>query len=107
MPDSLIVCAPVFAAFVWPLYIFIMRRLSGPQRFFVFALIGGLPLALSFLLVQGLPAHTWPDHLLPSYPGMYFFIAFVVGWLVCGFLHAIGSLLRRKDSKPHVPPAQD
>src|SRR5262245_48800920 len=100
MPDSLIVCAPIFAAFVSPLYIFIMRRLGDWRPVYVFAAIGGLSLALSFQLRQALPAHTWSDHLLPDHAGTYFFIALTLGWFVCGFFHAIGSLLRRQEPKP-------
>jgi hypothetical protein len=78
----------MFAAFVSPLYIFMMRWLTGWQRVYLFALIGGALVALSLQLSRTLPAQVGPYDLLYHFRALSVF-ALTYGWFICGFFHAL------------------
>jgi hypothetical protein len=106
-----LICAVIAA----PIYSFIMLWLAGWQRFFVALLIGMLLLISSAGLLEthqlGLLS---PDYVLGRLLAdlrVPLFLALSIGWVICGFAHAIVALCRGWRSRPPLDttpePARD
>jgi hypothetical protein len=95
MADFWIVGGLMAGAFVSPLYFLVMRWLTRSQRIAFFVLIGALLLAISAQIYNSsIAGHDLPlaDILAMFRP--LSFLALTLGWLVCGFFHALASLGR-------------
>ncbi|MGQ0686846.1 hypothetical protein [Bradyrhizobium sp.] len=105
MTGFYIVCGFISAVIAAPLYSFMMLWLVGWQRIYVAVLIGAILLASSAQILRtqqlGSLEHLVADLRVP------FFIALTLGWLICGFLHAIISLCRGWGPEQAPEPAQD
>jgi hypothetical protein len=95
MTDLWIVGGLMAGAFASPLYFLVMRWLTGSQRIAFFVLIGGLLLAISVQIYNSSIAghHMSLAEILAMFRPLSF-LALTLGWLVCGFFHALVSLSR-------------
>jgi len=77
-------------AFVSPLYFLFMRLLGNGQRLYFFALIGALLLAASAQIYNCSIAGY--EFSLGAMFRPLSFLAFTLGWFVCGFFHGLALL---------------
>jgi hypothetical protein len=112
MAGFFIICGLICAVVAAPIYSLVMLWLNRWQRFYVAALIGMLLLLSSAQILKAQQLGQLSlDHLLSRLiadPRVPFFLALTVGWLICGFFHAIISLCRgwgseqSPDAAPHT-----